>query len=56
MRPRTKHIALKYHHFSKHVADGTVSVVYVETGRLIADALGDVQFCNLRKNKMLIGW
>ena len=26
MRPRTKHIALKYHHFRKHVKDGTVSV------------------------------
>jgi hypothetical protein len=24
--PRTKHIAIKYHHFRKHVADGTVTI------------------------------
>ena len=37
MRPRTKHIALKYYHFRKHVRDGTISVRYVETDRQIAD-------------------
>ena len=58
MRPRTKHIALKYHHFRKHVQDGTVKVEYVETDQQIADiftkALGDLKFTTLRK--MLMGW
>ena len=31
MRPRTKHIALKYHHFRNHVRNKVVSVEYVET-------------------------
>ena len=26
MRPRTKHIALKYHHFCQHMVDGTVTI------------------------------
>jgi hypothetical protein len=26
MRPRTKHIALKYHHFREHVSNGTVRI------------------------------
>ena len=58
MQPRTKHIALKYHHFRKHVKDGTISVTYLETTRQIADiftkALGDSQFGVLRS--LLTGW
>jgi hypothetical protein len=58
MRPRTKHIALKYHHFRKHVKDGTVNVKYVETDRQIADiftkALSDAKFVTLRR--MMMGW
>ena len=58
MRPRTKHIALKYHHFRKHVADGTISVEYFETGRQVTEiftkALSDVQFGILRM--LLMGW
>ena len=58
MRPRTKHIALKYHHFRNYVCDKTVSVKYVESKEQIADiftkALGDCQFCYLRK--LLMGW
>ena len=58
MRPRTKHIALKYHHFCKHVRDGTISVQYVETDQQIADlftkALSDTKFITLRK--MMMGW
>ena len=58
IRPRTKHIALKYHHFRSHVKDGTISVKYIETTEQIADiftkALGDVQFGHLRKKFM--GW
>ena len=58
MRPRTKHIALKYHHFRSFVQDKTVSIQYVETSLQIADiftkALNDSQFTNLRV--MLMGW
>ena len=58
MRPRTKHIALKYHHFRSSVKSGSVSIQYIETHDQIADiftkALNDTQFCNLRKE--LNGW
>ena len=58
MRPRTKHIALKYHHFRKHVKDGTISITYLETARQVADIftkpLGDSQFAVLRQ--LLMGW
>ena len=58
VRPRTKHIAIKYHHFREHVKNKTISVKYVETGRQVADiftkALGDAQFGYLRG--LLMGW
>ena len=58
MRPRTKHIVLKYHHFRKHVKDGTISIAYLESKRQIVDIftkpLGDLQFAALRKS--LTGW
>ena len=58
MRPRTKHIALKYHHFRLSVKIGSVSIKYIETGNQIADiftkALNDPQFCEVRK--LLNGW
>ena len=58
IRPRTKHIALKYHHFRSFVKSGAISVKYIETAEQIADlftkALGDQQFVSLRKKFM--GW
>ena len=58
MRPRTKHIALKYHHFRTFVKNKTVSVRYCETALQIADIftkpLNDTQFAALRK--MMMGW
>ena len=58
MRPQTKHIALKYHHFRSFVQDKTVSIQYVETSLQISDiftnALNDSQLTNLRI--MLMGW
>jgi hypothetical protein len=57
IRPRTKHIALKYHHFRSFVRNKTISVRYVETKLQIADlftkALSDAQFAVLRA--MLVG-
>ena len=35
--PCTKHIAIKYHHFRKHVADGTISIHHIDTKQQIAD-------------------
>ena len=57
IRPRTKHIALKYHHFRSFVRDKKVSIQYIETKLQIADiftkALNDTQFAALRSR--LIG-
>ena len=57
IRPRTKHIALKYHHFRSFVQNNTISIQYIDTTRQIADiftkALNDAQFAFLRD--MLLG-
>jgi len=58
MRPRTKHIALKYHHFKSFVKNKTVSIRYVETtlqrGDIFTKALNDVLFTKLRR--LINGW
>ena len=57
-RPRTKHIALKYHHFRDHVKSGKVQILPVDTKNQIADqftkGLADNTFIHLRS--MLMGW
>ena len=35
--PRTKHIALKYHHFRRYVHDGTLKIQVIDTKEQIAD-------------------
>ena len=61
--PRTKHIAIKYHHFQKHVItqanpDGFISLKYCSTHEQIADIftkpVRDDIFFKLRKG--LMGW
>ncbi len=37
MRPRTNHIALKYHHFREHISNGTVRINLIGTNDQIAD-------------------
>ena len=58
MRPRTKHIGLKYHHFRSKVKDKLISVHRVDTkmqhGDLLTKALAEPQFFHLRK--LIIGW
>ena len=58
LRPRTKHIGLKYHHFRSKVKSGLISVRYISTEDQIADiftkALPEPQFLKLRKS--LNGW
>ena len=56
--PRTKHIALKYHHFKTHVKSGRVDIRYKPTHEQLADLLTkplpNEAFFTLRY--MLCGW
>ena len=56
--PRTKHIALKYHHFRSHVKSGRVDIQYRPTQEQLADLLtkplSNEAFFVLRY--MLCGW
>lgn len=57
-RPRTKHIAIRYHHFRDHVADGSLIIKKIDTKEQIADIftkpLPRVTFEHLRQK--LCGW
>ena len=57
-RPRTKHIAIKYHHISEHVTRGLVSVKPIDTTEQLADqftkGLQQSTFEYLRSK--LLGW
>jgi hypothetical protein len=56
--PRTKHIAIKYHHFRSFVADKTLAILPIDTKVQLVDIftkpLDKVIFTQLRKS--LIGW
>ena len=56
--PRTKHIALKYHHFRSHIKRGLIDVQYCRTedqkADLLTKPLADELFFTLRY--MLCGW
>ena len=56
--PRTKHIAIKYHHFRKFVSDGTIIIKPIDTAEQISyiftKPLGEKSFCFLRHQ--LMGW
>ena len=56
--PRTKHIALKYHHFRHFVSDGTIAIEYIDTTEQTADIftkpLPEKTFLYLRRK--LMGW
>jgi hypothetical protein len=59
INPRTKHIAVKYHHFREHIGvEKGIEIVKIDTKDQLADAftkgLPKDQFENLRKR--LIGW
>ena len=55
---RTKHIALKYHHFRSKVKEGLITVKRVDTkmqhGDILTKALEEPQFKHLRK--LIMGW
>jgi hypothetical protein len=56
--PRTKHIAIKYHHFRSHIKNGTISVHPIDTKEQTADIftkpLDQSLFIHLRRK--LSGW
>ena len=58
MRPQTKHLNLKYHHFREHLCKGLVTIHNVGTDDQIADILtkplNPTLFAQNRKH--LVGW
>ena len=56
--PRTKHIALKYHHFRSYVEKGMIKILSIGTKEQIADILTKPLECNSFKylRKKLNGW
>ena len=58
MRPRTKHIAIKYHHFREWVKNGTITITRVDTkeqeGDIFTKPFPEDQFELLREKFM--GW
>jgi hypothetical protein len=58
LRPRTKHIGLKYHHFHSHVAQGDIKILWIDTKHQLADIftkpLSAASFEYLRH--LLLGW
>ena len=58
LRPRTKHINTKMHHFREHVASGRISVQQVTTEEQVADIatkpLPAPLFSKFRK--LIMGW
>jgi len=58
MRPRTKHIAIKYHHFREHVRRRNIQVQWIDTKSQLADIftkpLAEPLFRSLREQ--LLGW
>jgi hypothetical protein len=58
MRPRTKHLNIKYHHLREEVKKGTVSIYHIGTKKQIADIfnkpLEEGLFRSLREK--LMGW
>jgi hypothetical protein len=58
MRPRTKHLNIKYHHFREEVRKGTISIYHTKTEDQVADIftkpLPEQPFTKFRESMM--GW
>jgi hypothetical protein len=57
-KPRTKHIALKYHHFKDYLYSGAVCIVKVPTASNLADIFTKplTQVLHERLRKSMMGW
>jgi hypothetical protein len=58
MRPRTRHINVKYHHFQKAVAKGKITIEHVSTTNQLADELTKnfPKDLFVRLRKVIMGW
>ena len=58
MRPRTKHINTRYHHFRTKVMDGTLSIHAVSTKDMLADILTKNCPASIveKLRKIIMGW
>ena len=58
MRPRTKHINVKYHHFRNEVANKTINICYTPTEEQVADMLTKMSEESLFVKfwKAIMGW
>jgi hypothetical protein len=58
MRPRTKHLNIKYHHFREEVRKGTISIYHARTEDQIADIftkpLAETPF--MKHRERIQGW
>jgi Reverse transcriptase (RNA-dependent DNA polymerase) len=58
LRPRTKHINIKYHHFRSHVDDGSIVIKYIPSNDNVADMLTKGQPVALLRvhRASIMGW
>jgi hypothetical protein len=58
MRPRTKHINIKYHHFRRHVAEGLIKIEPIDTLDQLADVFTKAVSRDLffKFRKLIMGW
>jgi hypothetical protein len=58
MRPRTKHINVKYHHFRQHVDNGDITIQHVDSEDQIADFLTKMSESSLfhQHCEAVMGW
>ena len=58
MRPRTKHINVKMHHFCKHVVNGDISIHAISTLEQLADIFTKPLGVDLftRFSEAILGW
>lgn len=58
MRPRTKHINIKYHHFRSHISNGRISIQAIDTKQQIADCFTKAvtQDLFLKFRLAIMGW
>ncbi len=58
MRPRTRHVNVKYHHFRHHVASNLINICRIDTADQLADFL--TKQCPIKLfrkfRKLVLGW